>query len=207
MRWLLRLRSIKVGIITALQKKSVVKQIVLPLWIGRISCQRLLLNLPWRVWFCIEWFCHSVWRTLVIEVQNLIIMFIECCGDNIERMQSCFFHLVIPACHGKPGSILDGVLGKYHAQRMAQSIYTVLMSGYSSNRIAARCLWRALQLFADLKSRYLERANNSLRVSPVLETKRLVCLSVKLGIFHLVVWLQYGVPTMLDAQFLYGFAG
>ena len=45
--------------------------------------------------------------------------------------------------------------------------YAFLMSGYSSNRIAALCFCFSVHLSADLKSRYRERISNSLRVSPL----------------------------------------
>ena len=36
-------------------------------------------------------------------------MFIECCSDNIERTEACFFHFIVPFSHRKSCSILNGI--------------------------------------------------------------------------------------------------
>ena len=45
--------------------------------------------------------------------------------------------------------------------------YAFLISGYSSNRMAALCFCLSVHLSADLKSKYREHISNSLRVSPL----------------------------------------
>ena len=48
-----------------------------------------------------------------------------------------------------------------------QSPYTVFISGYCSNSIAARCFCPSVHFRPDLNRRYLKRMSNFLRVSPL----------------------------------------
>lgn len=47
----------------------------------------------------IESFRQGIGRTVVVEVQNLIVMFVEGNSNDIERMQSSLFDLVVPPRH------------------------------------------------------------------------------------------------------------
>ena len=66
--------------------------------------------------FCIEGLCQGIGRSVVVEVQNFLIMLVEGGCDNIEGMESGFFHLIVPACLGQACGILDCVFGKDHPQ-------------------------------------------------------------------------------------------
>ena len=60
--------------------------------------------------FCVERLCCRVGCPVDIEVKNVIVVLIKRCGDDVERVESCFFHFVVPFCHSQPGGILDSVL-------------------------------------------------------------------------------------------------
>lgn len=47
----------------------------------------------------IESFRQGIGRTVVVEVQNLIVMFVEGNSNDIERMQSSLFDPVVPPSH------------------------------------------------------------------------------------------------------------
>lgn len=47
----------------------------------------------------IESFRQGIGRTVVVEVQNLIVMFVGGSSNDIERMQSSLFDLVVPPRH------------------------------------------------------------------------------------------------------------
>lgn len=49
--------------------------------------------------FCIERLRHCVRGAVVVEVQDTIVVFIECCRNHIERMERSFLDFVVPPCH------------------------------------------------------------------------------------------------------------
>lgn len=66
--------------------------------------------------FGVERLCCCIRRPVVVEVEYVIIVFVERSRNNVEGMESSLFDLVVPFGHREPGSILDGVLGKDHPQ-------------------------------------------------------------------------------------------
>ena len=68
-----------------------------------------------KFYFGVERFGHSVRRPVIIEVKDIVIMLVESSRNHIERLESGFFHLLIPSCHVEPCRVLNRVLGKNHA--------------------------------------------------------------------------------------------
>lgn len=83
---------------------------------------------------------------LIVEVEDILIMFMEGGGDDINGMKSCFFDFVVPVLDRRTASLIvflaKIVRSEWH------STYAVLMSGYSSNNILALCFCLPVHLSA-----------------------------------------------------------
>lgn len=83
---------------------------------------------------------------LIVEVEDILIMFMEGGGDDINGMESCFFDFVVPVLDRRTASLIvflaKIVRSEWH------STYAVLMSGYSSNNILALCFCLPVHLSA-----------------------------------------------------------
>lgn len=70
---------------------------------------------------------------LIVEVEDILIMFMEGGGDDINGRESSFFDFVVPVLDRRTVSLIvflaKIVRSEWH------STYAVLMSGYSSNNI------------------------------------------------------------------------
>ena len=111
--------------------------------------------------------------------------------------------LLYQSCHGQACGILDCVLAKI-IRREWHSPYAVLMSGYSSNSIAALCFCLSVHFSADLKQEITRAYKQFLAGVSIGIAVRDILLTVLSGFLHLIVSLLHGIPTVFDAQLLYG---
>ena len=130
-------------------------------------------------------------------------MLIEGGCDDIKGAESRFFDFVVPACHGQACGILDCVFGKDHPQGMAQSVcrfdVRVFFKQYRSPLLlpVGPFVGRLEQEITRAYKQFLAGVSIGIAVRDIL-------LTVLSGFLHLIVSLLHGIPTVFDAQLLYG---
>ena len=102
--------------------------------------------------FGIERFCKRIGGTVIVEVQYLVIMFIEGSCDDVNECSPASSTLLYQRAIDRRAASLIVFLEKIILREWHRP-YAVFMSGYSSKSIAARCFCLSVHLSADMKSR------------------------------------------------------